>query len=214
MTPSNKRGIELSVNFIVMVILGIAMLSGALVLSNKLFSKAKQYQETVDKSTEDQIKNLITDTDSLVVIYPTRKTISRKKSDSFGIGVQNIITSTQTTSDRFKIAVNFDKSYDDKEELICDGPSASVIYQSRAADICPKIDFGPDSWINLGNPVKDIRKNELYTFNTLISVPPKTPAGVYIFDVKICEDKIADCFEAQPSQLYDEILHKIYVRVE
>ena len=45
--------------------------------------------------------------------------------------------------------------------------------------------------------------------------------GFYIFDVKVCEqDKLQlpstpnDCSEFQEKDLYDEIVHKLYVKVE
>ena len=87
----NKKGIELTVNFIVILILGIAMLSGALMLTSRLFKSAVKYQAAVDANTEKEIMRMITDSDDLVVIYPSRKTIARSKRHIFGIGVQNTL---------------------------------------------------------------------------------------------------------------------------
>ena len=166
----NKKGIELTINFIVMLILGMAMLSGALVLSSKLFTKAQSYQAVVDKNTQQQIMDIIRDTDSLVVIYPSRKTISRKKSDVFGIGVQNIRTDSQSSGDVFNIALTFNKAYDKDTNVICE--------DRFDAGFCKEIDSGPNSWINLGNPKKTIDKNDIFTFNTLVSVPKAVPSGI------------------------------------
>ncbi|MFC1800646.1 hypothetical protein ACFLYT_01175, partial [Nanoarchaeota archaeon] len=82
----NKKGIELTINFIVILIIGIAMLSGALMMTSKLFKKVVEGKEIVDTSTQNEIRKLITDSDDLVVIYPSRKTIPKTKSYTFGVG--------------------------------------------------------------------------------------------------------------------------------
>jgi hypothetical protein len=83
---SNKRGIELSINFIVMLILAIAVFAGGLVFASKFFGHAEKMRDNLDAQTEKQIEKLL-DSGSPVVIPISNKEIFRNKFDTFGIGV-------------------------------------------------------------------------------------------------------------------------------
>src|SRR3989338_3777562 len=141
----NKRGIELTINFIVMLILGIAMLSGAIMLTTKLFGKAKAYQIQIDANTQAEIKKLITSSNDLVVIYPARKTMGRKESATFGVGVQN--TLKQAAEEYFTIDVAFARSYYTDKTKQCDSGNENTC-------------ASPSGWLKLGNSQK-IKRNEV-----------------------------------------------------
>ncbi len=82
----NKRGIELSINFIVMLMLALATFSGGLVFASKFFGHAEKVRGTLDAQTEKQIEKLL-DSGSPVVIPINTKEIFRKKFGTFAIGV-------------------------------------------------------------------------------------------------------------------------------
>ncbi len=86
MLRKNKRAIELSINFIVMLVLGIAMFGSGLMFASKFFSKAEQIKGNLDSQTEKQIEKLL-DSGSSTVIPISQKEIFRNKFDTFGIGV-------------------------------------------------------------------------------------------------------------------------------
>jgi len=52
---NNKKAMQLSVNFLVVMILSIAILAGSLVLVRTLFSKAENLKLELDESTEREI---------------------------------------------------------------------------------------------------------------------------------------------------------------
>ncbi|MBW2967625.1 hypothetical protein KY362_04005 [Candidatus Woesearchaeota archaeon] len=83
---NNKRGIELSVNFIVMLILAIAVFAGGLVFASKFFGHAEKVRASLDAQTERQIEKLL-DSGSPVVLPINTKEIFRNKHDTFGAGV-------------------------------------------------------------------------------------------------------------------------------
>src|SRR3989338_2900893 len=201
----NKRGIELTVNFIVMLILGIAMLSGAIILTTKLFGKAKKYQDQVDSNTQAEIKKLITSSNDQVIIYPARKTMARKDTASFGVGVQNTLK-TAGKSDEFTISVAFVKAYKSDKQPLCDSN-----YENNGAQVpdCARSD--PNAWIKSGNNQR-INKNEVKSFPVTLVTQGNPKSAVYVFDVKVCEtDKLGtnDCKSCStdlqsPCPLYDE----------
>ena len=58
---NNRKGIELSINFIVMLILGIAVFAGGLVFASKFFGHAENVRQSLDSQTEKQIEKLLAD---------------------------------------------------------------------------------------------------------------------------------------------------------
>lgn len=227
---NNKKGIELTINFVVILIIGVAMLSGALMMTSRLFTQAEKYKATVDAQTQSQIRNLITDSDDLVVIYPPRRTIPRSKSYIFGVGVQNTIKAGEG-SDKFALSIKLSKALDPDGEDICqqpfgnndDGFNCEYINQD-----CEEFDKPADkkkcfeeTWIIQPGPL-EIKKNSIETFAVPITVSNKyankgMPSGLYIFNVCICTGPDPECpDECDPGSnegmLYGPI-NKIYVRV-
>jgi hypothetical protein len=194
----NKRGVELTINFIVMLILGMAMLTGAIMLSTKLFGKVAKHQASVDAQTQQQIKNLITSGNDLVVIYPQRMEVSRKDSVVFGVGVQNTLT-TQGPQDEFSLFIEFDNAMDPERQKLCDNTNTSLCSD-------------PLDWVALGarNNVQKIDKNDLKSFPVPVVIPKGAKPGIYVFNVGVCEG--GTCNQGDP--LYGDTLRKIYVRVE
>src|SRR3989338_4844401 len=203
----NKRGIELTVNFIVMLILGIAMLSGAIILTTKLFGKAKKYQDQVDSNTQAEIKKLITSSNDQVIIYPARKTMTRKDSATFGVGVQNTLKNTIGKSDDFTISVAFAKAYTGDKLQLCDSGD-----ETTDPDC---IKSAPSTWLKIGNSQK-INKNEVKSFHVTVSTQGNPKSAVYVFDVRVCVGQISsdDCYNQPNDDLYDQTVHKIYVNIE
>ncbi|HIH42690.1 TPA: hypothetical protein HA246_03530 [Candidatus Woesearchaeota archaeon] len=197
---NNKRGIELTINFIVMLILGIAMLSGAIMLTTKLFGKAKAYQTQIDANTQAEIKKLITSSNDLVVIYPARKTMGRKESATFGVGVQN--TLKQAAEEYFTIDVAFARSYYTDKTKQCDSGNENTC-------------ASPSGWLKLGNSQK-IKRNEVKSFPVIIATKGNPKAAVYVFDVRVCQGQMDSsvCNSKADNDLYDQTVHKIYVNVE
>lgn len=206
----NKRGIELTINFIVMLILGIAMLSGAIILTTKLFGKAKQYQSQVDANTQAEIKKMITSTNDQVVIYPSRKTVGRKESATFGVGVQNTIKGGGK-EDEFTVGVQFARSYNKDKQTTCDNADIGEGLDKPCKSL-------PSTWPKQGTFQK-IKKNEVKSFPVPITVTTGTLSGIYVFDVRVCKrgmdaNDCNKCASSPGCSLYDDLVHKIYVNVE
>lgn len=86
----NKRGIELSVNMLVVIIISLVLLAGGIVLLNKFIGGAEELQMMLDERTEEQLQSLLIDEGQLVAL--SRQTITFKEEGQgiIGVGVLNI----------------------------------------------------------------------------------------------------------------------------
>ena len=85
---SKKAGIELSLGFIIFLILGLIVFTGMLALANKFFAKTNEIQANLDSQTDAQIENLL-DTGEKVIIPVTRKVGNKGDVLVFGLGIRN-----------------------------------------------------------------------------------------------------------------------------
>ncbi len=203
----NKKGIELSVNMLVVIIIALVVFGFGIWMSSKFFGAAESQKAQIDQDTESAIENLLSG-GTRVGIPINRKTIKRGSSDIFGLGVLN----TGGQSDNFVIKVNFNRAYlpnDEEIEAPADDPS-----------------FINNNWI-LYDPSALIPNNDFVSIPILIKVQNSmtdsdiTEKGIYIFNVCVCRDNpqgvCADlslgCRADTSAELYGGSLKKIYVEV-
>jgi predicted RecA/RadA family phage recombinase len=98
----DKKGFELTISFIVSLILAIAVLGGSLVLVNKFFGVAQQEKASIDAQTESQIISMLSG-GSKVAIPVNRVEAKTGKLVTFGVGILNVLRNTPTDSDTFVI---------------------------------------------------------------------------------------------------------------
>lgn len=84
----NKKAMELSINFIVMLVLAIVTFSLAIYLTYSIFAKSYQFKSDVDAQTKAQIRNLL-DSGEKVAIPVGTLDIRNGKGDVFGLGIIN-----------------------------------------------------------------------------------------------------------------------------
>lgn len=84
----NKKAIELSVNFIVILILAIATFSLAVALTYNIFAKAYKLKADIDSETKAQIGSLL-DSGEQVALPAPRLRIQAGRNDVFGLGILN-----------------------------------------------------------------------------------------------------------------------------
>jgi len=103
MKKNTKGAIELSANFIVIILISIVVLVGGLALFFKMSSNLKGTVETLDSQTEDNIKSVMLSNNYRVAVYPTDLTIGVGDSQMVGLGIVNIFD--QPDSRDFTISV-------------------------------------------------------------------------------------------------------------
>ncbi len=159
----DKKGIELAVNFLVVVIISIALLVGGILLFKNLLKGTIEIKGELDKQTEAEIEHLLTQ-GQLVSVFPATKEIERGDSHVFGVGVLNI-----EEESTFQITVKYSAFIDETKKL---------------AD--PEQDVG--SWsLYDGEPFK-LKQSEEDKKSIAVIIPEDAKKGTYLFDVQVLKD--------------------------
>lgn len=100
----NKKGMELSINFIVMLILTLAVFSLGVVFVNNLFEKTEKIKLDMDANTEKQVENLLSQ-GQIVAVPLASKTVEAGSVAVFALGVVNTIEADEYPT-QFKVDVS------------------------------------------------------------------------------------------------------------
>ncbi|MBR9690188.1 hypothetical protein GOV08_00715 [Candidatus Woesearchaeota archaeon] len=87
----NKKAIEISINFIVMLILTIIIFSFSIIIAKKILYKTTELHEGMSKQTEERLQALITSGNEEVEIAFDTKEIKPGKTADFGIAILNTL---------------------------------------------------------------------------------------------------------------------------
>ena len=156
----NKKAIELSLNFIIILIISIIIFGFGIRFISKLSSQATELQDLTIGELDDRIGNLVCEGSDRVCIGIDRKTIKRTKFDVFGVKIVNILDSQ-----------NFD--------ITVSRPSPSGYTKNKAAIEKDDLVWNPKS------RSVTIEKNEEKNLGIGIQVPSDAVSGTYIFNVEI-----------------------------
>ncbi len=163
MIKNNKKGaIELSLNFLVIIIISIVLLGFGITFAAKLFKGAVEKKAEVDKATQERIEELLSSSGDLVIVPITKKEISPGDSDVFGLGIKNIGTSSP----------NFDVNVDAGSAVDRNGDEILNWYNA--------------DWklVKQENPIT-INPNEREVVPILVGVPKTAADGTYSFTIKV-----------------------------
>ena len=156
----NKKAIELSLNFIIIIILSIIIFGFGVRFISKLSTQAIELQEITTSELDERIGNLVCEGSDRVCVGIDRKTIRRTKFDVFGVKIINILEGQ-----------NFD--------IIISRPSPSGYTKSKQP-----IDADGLIWNPKARSVF-IEKNEEKILGIGVQVPANAISATYIFDVRI-----------------------------
>lgn len=159
----NRKSIELSLNFIIILILSIIIFGFGVRFISKLSSQAIELQDITTSELDERIGSLVCEGSDRVCIGLDRKTIRRAKFDVFGLKVINILE-----SQNFEITVSrpSPSGYTKNNQPV---QSDSLIWSPKSRSVF-------------------IEKNEERDFGIGIQVPSNAVSGIYIFDVRIQAD--------------------------
>lgn len=184
----NKKGIELSVNFLVIIIFSLAMLGMAIIFFNKFFTGAQQIQANYDKQTEEQLESLLVAGQKVAIPF-TRKEVKAGNTAVFGLGILSVLPGNT----EFYIDIECSKF------VKSDGSTDSF---------CP-LTNNP-LWSNS----KSLNNNEHVKIPIAIPTARNDPSGTYIFDLCVCdENSCSSCPPWDNNELYDKSIHKLYLKV-
>mgnify|MGYP001559737279 FL=1 len=161
-----KRGVELSINFIVIIILSIIIFGFGVVFMQKLFSQANELRDLTLDDLDARIGSLVCEGSERVCVGFDRKTIKRKEFGVFGLRILNILVPQDftVTVDHPTGYLGFNKN---KDPIGTSNPQLVVLPPLRTVNIA---------------------RNEERNLGIGIEVPEDAVSGTYILDVKINQE--------------------------
>jgi hypothetical protein len=93
---NHKKGaIELSVNFIIVIVISIVIVAGGFVIFYNLKNKAVDFVTTVDIQTQERLKAMMMSDNIDVVVYPQDLSIDNGKKALVSFGITNTLNEKQ-----------------------------------------------------------------------------------------------------------------------
>lgn len=172
----NKKSIELSLNFIVIIILSIIIFGFGVKFISTLFSQANEFRDITFDQLDERIGDIICEGSERVCIGADKKTIGKGKFDVFGVKMLNIIN-----DENFEIKVS---------------PSNPIGYKKNNEPISrPLLNINPK------NRALTIKKNTEKIVGIGVEVPTNAVSGIYIMNVDITITSSAQKY-VQTQKLY------------
>lgn len=159
----NKRGIALTVNFIVILIIAIVVLGFGIFFARSLFTGAEDIRENLDEQTRIEIEQLLND-GSRVAIPFTQQETSKNKPAYFGIGILNILPGEQ----QFTIRVEHGPGYRIDKSEICD-PCTNMMGVLPSVEITYTIEPNKQQKHLLAIMPNDRAERGTYVFNVRVT---------------------------------------------
>jgi hypothetical protein len=155
----DKRGIELSVNLLVIIIISLVVLGGGIALLYRFIAGAEELQATLDERTEEQLQSLLIDEGQQVALSRHTVKVRGEGEGILGIGVLNT-----GEEDSFTIEVQ--------------GPRYLNAHGGQPSpQTTPTVLYNTESF--------SLKQHAFKVEPILIKVPTGTPRGTYVFDVKV-----------------------------
>ncbi len=156
---------ELAVNTLVVIILGIIIVGGGLTLVYKIFDASKDLPNEVSQQTEQQLFNVLLSSNRRIAVLDNQQTIERKDSAVFAIAFRNELNATTTT---FTVDLG-------------DGGAPTVKPSGMISD-CSTTNCPFASTVEM---TYSLQRYESKAFLVLVEVPRGAESGQYAFTVEV-----------------------------
>ncbi len=176
----NKKAIELSVNFIVMLILAIVVFGFGLFFVRKVFTEAGAIKAQLSDDAEKRVE-LLLDRGERVAFPITNKDVAAGDVAIFGLGILNVRDITTT----FDVNIACTVAIYPNEKEISNGCSGTWT-------------FPIDSF--------DLKKNEKKVIPIVIQAQGSKPKGTYGFTVTVTPRGESEPYGGAPQQIYVNII--------
>ena len=167
MNKLNKKGIELSINFLVTLILAITIFSFGIIFARNLMGGAEELTSMTESDLDKRIGDLLCSGNERVCYGIRDLTIRRGDFDIFGVRILNVLNTADKNT--FKLTVTRRGYIPKGQKTINPSPDVqlTVIPETRE---------------------ESIPNNEEDTFGIGIEVPRNALPGRYILDVSVTYD--------------------------
>ncbi len=209
--PLNRRGMELSINFLVTLILAITIFGFGIYLVRQFFGFAEEAQQKIDIQTQEEIERRLLDAGEKAAIPLNKARVKRAQVHTFGLGILN----SYKTSRTFSVSVKFTKAFDESNnELI----EAEQDYMNKNWLFSSVPDVQLDANEHAFTPLTVRVDSKMTSPEGAGSSGSATLPGTYVFNVCVQPDGVplVDCADVDLNELPN--LHggqvlKLYVQV-
>jgi hypothetical protein len=163
---SKKGAIELSMNFIVVIIISSVIVVGSLALFFNLKDKMEYQVDVLDQQTQDRIKSMMLSGNYRVAAYPQDPIIENGNTIPIGVGVTNNINTAPLTT----FSVNVSKIM----KYVKDG--------SNGVEIRPPTSM---QYYNIASTVVTIRQGEQIVKTILLTMPKNAENAQYVYTINV-----------------------------
>lgn len=196
----NRKAFELSVNFLVMLIISIVIFGGALYMVKQFFSSTQEIQKKVSAEIEAEIERRLVESGEQVAIPLNKAKLGLRESYAFGLGILNMLGEEKT----FSIKMNFDRAFTKFNEPITltDGS------------------FINKNWIFEELPPATIKNNDYeivpltVVADNRMSEDSTTAPGTYVFNVCVFKEAPQECRKGAVNLYPEGRISKIYVELD
>lgn len=166
---SGKRGFELSIGFIVMLIITVVIFAGSLTFIGKLFSSTEEIKSALDTETQGEIERLVT-AGQTVAVVPSVVETRTGVNNPIGVGWINILPQASD----FGIVIGFSNAFDNDDQVIVEADPDTM-----------------ERWLLYSFGPYHLERSERET--ALVNIKPgfqiaegvRTKSGKYVFNVCI-----------------------------
>lgn len=200
MTLSSRKGIQLSINMLVVIILGVVLLGMGIMLVTSMVDKGQSYSDEVDQQLMDQLRKSQFSDGRLVAVLSPQKEVSSGDTAYFVLGFRN----NEDQPRNFRVVVDFNKD----SSPVSSEPEWASSMEPSAADAA----IYHDQKVSL-EPNSD-------SFARIAIAPPKDlTSGQYFYDVYVCYDGSVSSYpedsqcSAPTTRLYSGSKQRLFVNV-
>ncbi len=175
MKLKRKGAIELSANFIVVIIISLIIVVGGLTMFFKMKNNAQSYVDALDSQTEDRIKSMMLSGTDRVAVYPIDFTIGSNDAKMVGVGITNIHSGPNPTL--FKVEITNVQMYTDIKAV----PEGTPVVKSLLVPPSKYYDMTPNAL--------SINPHDQKVKGILIKIPKGSIKGQYVYTLNVTADK-------------------------
>jgi hypothetical protein len=182
----SKKGFELSINMIVVIILGVVLLMAGISIFYKGYNKVVEMRKDVDSQNKQSLNNLMMNSDAIVALPFSSKEGKRGGFVDFDLGINNELGSTTT----FYTCVDYSGTSADyssgDEPFTNEDKSWLIVYKGLLAQTVRNNDHAYIP-LRISIPKKGVLKGQ-YVFNVIVKYDDgKTNVNSNLSPEQICE---------------------------
>ncbi len=194
----SKKGMELSINFIVMLILAIVIFGFGIKIGYQIIFSSNEMADKVSADAEKQLTSLLT-SGTKVAIPEGIKKLKPGQSYALGIGIYNILDAENA---QFSVGIAPEKFYQNENSEgveFARESNGNIVDATRETDV----------WVLKPRP-QPINPNEKKVISVPIKVPNGAKRGTYVFNIAVCDSQTCDMDDV--TNRYGD-LHQVMINV-